>query len=65
MQKKGIQIIIDEFTNPTAIDNYVVPSLKLDDGTFVFSYLATFLSFITPHDLPIGKREFFIILWRI
>lgn len=34
---------------------YVIPTLALGDGTFVFTYLGNFLSHITPHDLPVRK----------
>ncbi|XP_065083969.1 prominin-1-A isoform X1 [Ochlerotatus camptorhynchus] len=42
-----------DFPEPTATDAYIIPTLGLHEGTFVFSYLSTFLSYITPYDLPV------------
>lgn len=42
---------------PTTTAPYVIPSLALGEGTFVFTYLGVFLSYITPHDLPV--REYY------
>lgn len=39
----------------TAGASYVVPTMSIGDGTFAFTYLSAFLSFITPHDLPVCK----------
>lgn len=44
-----------------AAGTYVVPTLGLSDGTFVFTYLGAFLSYITPQDLPVGMCFFFIV----
>ncbi|KAJ6647515.1 Prominin-1 [Pseudolycoriella hygida] len=41
------------FPEPAPSANYIVPSLGLDEGIFIFSYLNVFLSYITPHDLPV------------
>lgn len=43
-----------DFPEPTPSANYVVPTLRLNEGTFIFTYLNAFLSYITPHDLPVG-----------
>lgn len=54
--QQNVNISMDlEFPEPTASANYVVPTLGLDEGVFIFSYLNAFLSYITPHDLTIGK----------
>ncbi|XP_062711894.1 prominin-1 isoform X1 [Aedes albopictus] len=42
-----------EFPEPTPSDAYIIPTLGLHEGTFVFSYLSTFLSYITPYELPV------------
>ncbi|XP_037024841.1 prominin-1-A [Bradysia coprophila] len=42
-----------DFPEPTATANYVLPTLRLDEGPFIFTYLNAFLSYITPHDLPV------------
>ncbi|XP_038112149.1 prominin-1 isoform X1 [Culex quinquefasciatus] len=42
-----------EFPEPTSTEAYIIPTLGLHQGTFVFSYLSTFLSYITPYDLPV------------
>ncbi|XP_062559177.1 prominin-1 isoform X2 [Armigeres subalbatus] len=42
-----------DFPEPTPTDAYIIPTLGLHEGTFVFSYLSTFLSYITPYDLPV------------
>ncbi|KAG5671584.1 hypothetical protein PVAND_001777 [Polypedilum vanderplanki] len=34
-------------------NNYIIPSLKLEDGWFVFSSISKFLSSITPNDMPL------------
>lgn len=44
-----------DFPEPTTSTNYVVPTLRLDEGTFIFTYLNAFLSYITPHDISVGK----------
>lgn len=46
-----------EFPEPTSTEAYIIPTLGLHQGTFVFSYLSTFLSYITPYDLPVGKSD--------
>lgn len=46
-----------DFPEPTSSTNYVVPTLRLDEGTFIFTYLNAFLSYITPHDLPVGMSD--------
>lgn len=38
-----------------ATSGYVVPSLGLADGWFIFAYVSSFLSYITPQDLPVGN----------
>lgn len=43
-----------DIPEPKATGTYVVPTLGLSDGTFVFTYLGAFLSYITPQDLPVG-----------
>lgn len=48
-----------DFPEPTPSANYIVPTLKLDEGTFIFTYLNVFLSYITPHDLPVGEITYF------
>ncbi|ETN67695.1 hypothetical protein AND_000415 [Anopheles darlingi] len=42
-----------DFPEPVATNSYIIPTLGLHQGTFVFSYLSTFLSYITPYDLPV------------
>ncbi|XP_035892122.1 prominin-1-like isoform X1 [Anopheles stephensi] len=42
-----------DYPEPVATDSYIIPTLGLYHGTFVFSYLSTFLSYITPYDLPV------------
>lgn len=44
---------IDDEHKSTAL-LYAIPSLGLDDGAFLFSYLANFLSYITRHDITLG-----------
>ncbi|XP_035784640.1 prominin-1-A-like isoform X2 [Anopheles albimanus] len=45
--------VSQDFPEPVATNNYIIPTLGLHQGTFVFSYLSTFLSYITPYDLPV------------
>jgi hypothetical protein len=35
--------------------NYIIPSLQLDDGWFMFSSLSKILSSITPNDMPLSE----------
>ncbi|XP_058830362.1 prominin-1 isoform X2 [Topomyia yanbarensis] len=42
-----------DFPEPTASDAYIIPTLGITRGSFGFSYLSTFLSYITPYDLPV------------
>uniref|UniRef100_A0A182M467 Uncharacterized protein n=1 Tax=Anopheles culicifacies TaxID=139723 RepID=A0A182M467_9DIPT len=42
-----------DYPEPVATDSYIIPTLGLYHGSFVFSYLSTFLSYITPYDLPV------------
>lgn len=37
---------------------YIMPSLKLDKGWFLFSSVSKFLSSITPNDVPLGEFAF-------
>lgn len=48
-------IILQDFPEPKQSGNYLVPTLGIDQGTFVFTHLSLFLSYITPHDLPVGE----------
>jgi hypothetical protein len=43
-----------QFPEPTATDEYIIPKLGLGNGYFFFSNIATFLSYVTPQDLPVG-----------
>lgn len=43
----------------TTAGNYVVDTLGLDEGTFLFTHLSSFLSYITPHDIPVGKTKYY------
>lgn len=42
----------------TGYGSYIIPSLKLDKGWFLFSSVSKFLSSITPNDVPLGEFEF-------
>ncbi|XP_052862856.1 prominin-1 [Anopheles cruzii] len=42
-----------EYPEPDATDSYLIPTLGLHHGAFVFAYISTFLSYITPYDLPV------------
>ncbi|KFB49997.1 hypothetical protein ZHAS_00018038 [Anopheles sinensis] len=46
-------IVPQDYPEPVATENYIIPTLGLHHGSFVFSYLSTFLSYITPYDLPV------------
>ena len=35
-------------------ESYQIPQLGFENGTFFFSSLRTFLSYITPNDVPVG-----------
>lgn len=35
-------------------ESYQIPQLGFENGTFIFSSLRTFLSYITPNDVPVG-----------
>lgn len=50
-----VHLQIDESTS-----NYIVPSLELDDGWFMFSSLSKILSSITPNDMPLSKIKMMI-----
>lgn len=43
----------DPEAKPTG--SYAISTLEVHNGAFHFTYLATFLSYITPHELPVGK----------
>lgn len=43
-----------EYPEPKSSGNYVISSLDLHDGTFLFSYVSAFLSYVTPQELPVG-----------
>ncbi|XP_055534148.1 prominin-1 isoform X1 [Wyeomyia smithii] len=45
--------IPQDFPEPVPSEAYIIPTLGLQQGTFVFSYLSIFLSYITPYDLPV------------
>ncbi|XP_055627001.1 prominin-1 isoform X2 [Toxorhynchites rutilus septentrionalis] len=45
--------IPQQLPEPTASEAYIIPTLGLHQGAFVFSYLSTFLSYITPYELPV------------
>lgn len=38
-------------------NNYIMPSLGLNDGWFVFSSVSSFLSSITPNDMPLSEMR--------
>lgn len=40
-----------------ASSNYIMPSLHLDDGWFIFSSVSKFLSSITPNDMPLSEMR--------
>ncbi|XP_053678459.1 prominin-1 [Anopheles nili] len=42
-----------DYPEPVATEDYVIPTLGLYHGSFVFAYLSTFLSYITPYELPV------------
>uniref|UniRef100_A0A336K270 CSON005264 protein n=1 Tax=Culicoides sonorensis TaxID=179676 RepID=A0A336K270_CULSO len=42
-----------DYPEPKPNGNYVIPSLDLHDGTFLFSYVSAFLSYVTPQELPV------------
>lgn len=37
-----------------ATESYQIPQLGFENETFIFSSLRTFLSYITPNDVPVG-----------
>lgn len=39
--------------------HYIIPSLQLDDGWFIFSSVSKFLSSITPNDMPLSETGHF------
>lgn len=51
-----------EYPEPKPSGNYVIPSLDLHDGTFLFSYVSAFLLYITPQELPVGKAKCPVII---
>lgn len=46
-----------EYPEPKTSGNYVISSLDLHDGTFLFSYVSAFLSYVTPQELPVGESK--------
>ncbi|XP_063709538.1 prominin-1 isoform X2 [Culicoides brevitarsis] len=42
-----------EYPEPKPSGNYVISSLDLHDGTFLFSYVSAFLAYVTPQELPV------------
>lgn len=48
-------LFVKDFPEPKQSGNYMIPTLGIDEGTFIFTHLSLFLSYITPHDLPVGK----------
>lgn len=51
MQNNNISQISPD---PQITGAYVIPTLGLDESS-LFSHLGSFLSFLTPHELPVGK----------
>ncbi|EAL38824.1 AGAP011953-PA, partial [Anopheles gambiae str. PEST] len=51
--EQSVAIIPHDYPEPVATDSYIIPTLGLYHGSFVFTYLSTFLSYITPYDLPV------------
>lgn len=35
--------------------NYIVNSLELDNGWYIFSFMSSFIASITPNDMPLGN----------
>lgn len=50
-------IYIDSDVQTAKAFTYAIPSFGLDDGTFVFSYLGYFLSYITAHEVTVGETN--------
>ncbi len=48
-----------------ATSSYIIPTLGLSDGWFIFAYVSNFLSFITPQDLPVGTCYLWNILCKV
>lgn len=47
--------IPQQIDSSTSNSNYIIPSLHLDDGWFIFSSVSNFLSSITPNDMPLSE----------
>jgi hypothetical protein len=59
-QQRGLaepppEVAVIRFLDVPAGDPYQVSHLDIAEGSEVFGYLSTFLSYVQPNDFPIGE----------